>query len=146
MNETLKAPKWFMIVAIVALAWNLIGLAAFVAEMMMTPEAMAALPEAQQELYRTQPGWLPIVFAGSVIAGTLGALALVLRKGWALPMFVVSFVCLLAQQYYMWVMSNMVEVMGTGAMILPLMVLAIAAFLIWVSGFARGKRWLSNPG
>lgn len=143
MNDSVNAPKWFSVIAIIALVWNILGLLAFAMQMMMTPQMMAELPEAQQELYRTQPGWLNPAFAGSVIAGTLGALGLVLKKGWALPLLVISFVCLLAQQYYMHFMSNMFEVMGSGAMVLPMLVLAIAAFLIWQALHGRSRHWLT---
>lgn len=139
MNETTSVPAWFKVIAIIALLWNAIGVMAFVMQMMMTPEMMAAMPEAEQELYRTQPGWLTFVFGGSVFAGLLGSLGLVLRKAWALPLLIISLACLLAQNYYMHFMSNMFEVMGSAAMILPCMVLLIAIFLAWLAWDGRNK-------
>ena len=43
-------PSWFKIVAVVALVWNLLGVMAFVGQMMMTPEMVAELPQAEQDL------------------------------------------------------------------------------------------------
>ncbi|MFK8031655.1 MAG: hypothetical protein AB8G18_15570 [Gammaproteobacteria bacterium] len=142
MNETV-IPKWFKVIAVIALVWNAIGVMAFVMQMLMTSEMMAELPKAQQDLYATQPSWLELVFGGSVFAGLLGSLGLVLKKTWALPLLIISLVCLLAQNYYMYFMSNMVEVMGAGAMVMPTIVLLIAVFLVWLAWSGRGKGWLT---
>lgn len=65
-------PKWFKVIAVVALVWNLLGCFAFVSDLRLSPEDVAHLSRAQQALYNARPGW--------AVAGT--ALA-VLEARWA---------------------------------------------------------------
>ncbi|MDH4013213.1 MAG: hypothetical protein OEU33_04170, partial [Chromatiales bacterium] len=49
--------RWFWILAIAALVWNLLGVMAYVMQVSMTEEALALLPEDQRVLYETVPAW-----------------------------------------------------------------------------------------
>jgi hypothetical protein len=69
MSETTDLPKWFWIVCGLALVWNLLGVGAFVAQMAMTAEAMAQLPQVEQDMYAATPGWVNIAFACAVFGG-----------------------------------------------------------------------------
>lgn len=135
-------PKWFWILAILALLWNLMGLLAFVAQMMMTEEAMATLPEAQQEIYRNIPAWVKIAFAVAVIGGTIGTILLLMRTKLAIPVLVISLIGVLLQYGYMFFMSNTPSVMGAGAMVLPALVVLISIGLIPYSIFCKSKGFL----
>ena len=52
-----QAPKWFLPVAIAALLWNLLGCAAYLSNVMLTPEAVARMSAAQQAMYAARPAW-----------------------------------------------------------------------------------------
>ena len=82
-----KPPGWFWAVAVLALLWNLFGLAMFYMQVNMTPEQLAQLPEAQRELTQAFPGWVWAVDGVAVVAGTLGSLLLLMRRRLALPLF-----------------------------------------------------------
>ena len=138
-----EIPKWFLIVSIIALLWNLMGLSAFVMMMLTTEAQMAeSLPE-KQELYKNTPIWVSIAFALAVIAGTLGSVGLVMRKKWAMPVLILSLLGVIAQQTYMFFLSNTFEVEGSAAMALPILVLIIAIALVWFSKMSIGKNWLT---
>jgi len=63
-EETNKqAPKWFMVVAAVLLVWNLIGVMAYIAQVMMSPESLAALPDEQRQIIENTPAWATAAFA-----------------------------------------------------------------------------------
>ena len=47
-NTISPTPKWFIIVAIVALIWNLFGVVAYIGRVTMSPETFEALPPDQQ--------------------------------------------------------------------------------------------------
>lgn len=128
---TNKTPVWFWLIAVVALLWNLAGLAAFVMHMMMTPEALAALPEAEQALYTQAPEWLDAAFGIAVVGGTLGAIMLLLKNIFAVALFSLSLLGVLAQNSYSFFMSDTFAVLGNHAMIMPLVVIAISCFLMW---------------
>ena len=145
MNSTIavKPPAWFWAVALVALLWNLLGVMAFAMHMMMTPESLAALPEAERNLYETTPIWVTIAFAVAVFGGALGALGLLMRKAWARLLFIISFVGLIIQASYNFLLSDTFEILGSGAMLMPIVVIVIAVFLIWFANMATRRHWLT---
>lgn len=136
-----KVPALFWIIAIVAVMWNLVGVMAYVMQVTMTDEAMAALPEAEQALYAAQPAWVTGAFAIAVFAGLCGSVALALRSGLATTIFAVSLVAVIVQMIYVFALSDMLEVMGATGAVLPSSVAVIATALLWFSTYARDKRW-----
>ena len=79
-NEAVR-PRAYWWIAVLALAWNLIGLAMFFAQAMLDGEQVLQLPEAQRAVHLATPGWVNLAFAFAVIGGILGALCL-LRRRW----------------------------------------------------------------
>lgn len=143
-TSTTKLPTWFWVVSGVALVWNIMGLLAFIGQVTMGPEAIAALPEEQQPFYQNTPMWATLAFAVAVICGTLGCVGLLMRKAWAIPVFIASLVGVLVQNTYAWFISGMAEVMGTTAqMVATAAVIIIAIFLIWFSRNVRDRGWIS---
>jgi hypothetical protein len=142
-EKTIIIPQWFKIVAFIAFVWNLLGVMAFVMQMMMTPEVIEKLPEAEQALYNNMPLWVTIAFACAVFGGALGSLFLILKKALATALFTVSLLGVLAQMFHSFFISNTFEVYGPGAMIMPLMVLIIAFVLLWLSLKAKNNQWLT---
>lgn len=139
--EIVAIPKWFKVAAILAFVWNLLGVMAFVGQMMMTPEMIAELPQAEQDLYATTPIWATVAFAFAVFAGALGSLALVLKKNMCYPLFVVSFVGVVVQMFHSFFISNSFDVYGPGGMIMPIMVIVIAFFLVRFAAKGINNKW-----
>ena len=141
--ETNSIPKWYWIVSVVLLLWNLMGLAVFGIMMTMigNAEAMTAanLNDEQQALINATPSWVNIAFAVAVIFGVLGCIALLMRRKFAIPLFVISLLGVLAQNTYVFFMSNSVELMGVG---LAPIVITVAILLIPFAIFCAGKGWL----
>ena len=133
-------PKSFWIISIIALLWNLMGLMAFAAQM-LTP--ISAYPEEQQALYEVIPLWVKIAFAAAVICGTLGCVGLLMKKKWAMPVFIVSLLGVIGQQTYMFFLSDTMSVMGAASAVLPILVLIIAIALVYYSMVCVKKGWLS---
>lgn len=135
-------PKSFWVVAWLAVIWNLVGVATYFMEVTTSDEAIAALPEAQQALYAARPAWVIGAFAIAVFAGLAGSILLALRKRLAVTVFALSLAAILAQMFYSLALSDMLAVMGAGAAMLPIVIIVIAAFLVWYSIRVRGKGWL----
>ncbi len=144
MNTTsgTKAPKWFLLVAVLALLWNLLGCAAFVQQALMSPAAMAALPPAEQALLRSQPMWATIAYAVAVFGGAVGSLALLLRRRFALILLTASLIGVLVQMFHVFILSRAVEVYGAAALTLPAIVIVIAFALVWVARKGVRRGWL----
>ncbi len=138
----IKPPVWFWVVSALALVWNLLGVYAYLAEAFMTDEVRAALTEAQRQLYESRPAWVTAAFAIAVFAGALGCIALLLRKRWALSMLFLSLLGILAQQTYLFFLSNTFEVMGNEAMGMPIMIVVVGIALVLFARSAIRKKWL----
>lgn len=135
-------PAWFRIVAILALLWNLLGVAAFVMDASMSADTIAAMPEAQQQLYAVRPAWVLAAYAIAVFAGALGSLMLVMRRKLAPPLLVLSLLAVLVQMAYVFFLSDTLAVMGDAAMAMPLLIIAIAVALVWLARTAAARGWL----
>ena len=135
-------PRSFWIVSGLALVWNLFGVGAYVSQMLMTPETLAATPAAERALYENVPSWATSAFALAVNGGALGCLLLLFRRSWAIPVLIVSLAGVVVQMYHAFFVANSIEVYGPGGMTMPLMVTVISIFLVWYSSSAKGKGWI----
>lgn len=140
---TVAIPNWFNIAAILALVWNLLGVMAFVSQVMMTPKMIAELPVVEQELYNAVPLWATAAFAVAVFAGALGSVALLMKKSICYPLFVASFVGAVIQMFHSFFISNSYEVYGPSGTIMPIMVLIIGLMLVFFSAKGHKHDWFS---
>ena len=138
-----KAPKWFTIVAVVLLVWNLLGVMAYIMQVMMSPETLAALPEEQRQLYENTPAWATAAFAVAVNFGALGCVLLLLRKNLAGLFLQLSLTGVLVQMFHSFFMSKSFEVFGPGGLVMPVIVIVIAIYLVVLAAKAKTKRWTS---
>ena len=141
-NSTTKPTTVFWVISIIALFWNIMGVVAYLGQAYMTDEALALMPEAEQAYYANLPAWVTAAFAIAVFSGFLGCVALVLKKKWAKPMFVVSFITVVAQIAYNLFIQEYVALSGS-RVILPLVTLLVAGFLVWFAKDSIAKRILN---
>ena len=137
-----NVPASFRIIAIIALAWNLTGVTMFLLQLKMTPEQLAALPEAQQVVYAAMPSWLPIFYGLGVFGGVLGALGLLLRRRWAIAPFAISLAAVIVQMAAIYALTPAWEVSGASGLPMTLLIVGIAAFLLWYARHASRRGWL----
>lgn len=141
-SESNPSPRWFLVVSIIAILWNLMGCAAYLAQVTMTPEAIAALPEAERAMYESTPTWANAGFAIAVWFGLLGTILLALGRKLAMPVLALSLLGILTQQTHGFFMSEAIEVYGAQAIVMPLMVLGIAIALLGLTRHALSQGWL----
>lgn len=144
MNTASVSPRrWtFWVIAFVALVWNLIGLAMFVVQVRLTPEMVAAMPTAQQQVHAATPAWINIAFGVAVVFGVLGSLALLLRKRLAPPLFLVSLLAIVVQVAGIFVATPAWQAYGPAGLAMPVMLVVIAVYLYWYAHKAVAKGWL----
>lgn len=145
MNEqtSTKLPTSFWVISVLGLIWNLLGDMAFVGQVTISEDALAAMPEAERALYETLPGWVNVVFGIAVIGGTLGCVGLLMKKKWATTMFIISMVGILLQMGHSFFMTNAMEVFGPSSAVASGLVIIIGAFLWWYSKNSEKKGWLT---
>ena len=127
----------FWIISIAALLWNLMGVFAYLMSVTLSPEALAAMSEADQELYNQMPAWVTGAYAIAVFGGTLGCVLLLMRKSLAVPVFIVSLIAIVLQMGYSLFLTPVLEVRGATAAILPVFVILVGVYLVWFSSQAR---------
>ena len=141
-SDKTSPPVWFWVISIIALLWYLMDMSAFFMRVLMTDDVIKAMPENQQHLYRNMPLWVNIVFAGEVFGGALGCVGLLLRKKWALSLFVVSILGVLGQTFHVYFLSDAISTMGTPAVVMPQLAILIGIGMIVLAKSAISKRWL----
>ena len=123
-------PRTYWAIVVLALAWNLSGLAMFFVQVTMDGDRLRQLPEAQQAVHLATPGWVNLAFAFAVIGGVLGALCLVARRRWAVPMFAVSLLAMLVQILGAYLVTPAWAAFGVAGLAMPVLLLGIA-FALW---------------
>lgn len=135
--------RGFWIISVLALLWNLIGIATYLMTVMMTPETLAAMPEAERAMYDNMPAWVVSAYAIAVWGAALASVALLMRKAWSIPVFVVSLIAIVIQMGFGIFATPLLEVQGPGAAVLPLLIVLIAIYLVWFSMSAKRKGFIS---
>ncbi|TMO47323.1 hypothetical protein CWC25_01135 [Pseudoalteromonas sp. S4389] len=136
-------PTWLKPLAWAALVWNLLGVFAFIMQQLMTPEMIALLPENQQDAYRNIPLWSTAAFAVAVFSACLGSIMLIVRKALAREFFLVSFIAVLVQQYYNFVVIDSLAMFGSSALAMPFCVIVIGLVLLMISNKGKQESWLN---
>lgn len=140
MAERVSTPWHLWVVGVVAVLWN--GFGCFDYTMTQTQGdaylTSMKMTEAQMTYFHAMPAWTHGVWAIGVWGGLLGGLLLLLRRKWATPVFVVSFLGWLAGAVYSFGMSDGMEAMGS---MWPMQIVIGAAcvFFIWYA-WTMGKK------
>ena len=137
-------PAWFRVASWLALLWMLTGAWALVMDLRTDEAALAQMTAAQRELYEARPQWLLAVYAIAIVAGLAGAVALVLRRSWAVPAFALSLVAVVIQFGFLVFGLRAIEQVGAAeALALPVVVFVLGALLLWLAMKARNQGWLA---
>lgn len=132
----------FWIVGGAALVWNLIGLLLYYQDVTTTPGDLEQATQELRDLLLDRPMWATSAYAVAVTSGVFGCLLMLFRKSWAVPMFTLSLIGVIIQDFYVFVLANAYATIGPVWSTVSLVVLLIAALLVWYSRQARAKGWL----
>ncbi|KRG69985.1 hypothetical protein [Pseudoxanthomonas dokdonensis] len=143
MQTVTRSPgRMFMIVAIIAVLWNLLGVFMFIMQVTLSPAAIASMPAAQQAVYQAIPVWTNIAFGVAVLSGLVGSVGLLLKKRWAVPVFALSLLAVLVQAAGNYMSTPLWQVTGPSGLVMPLLVAAIALYLWRYAANAARHGWL----
>jgi len=133
MNDLIRdeATRSYWVISIIALVWNLIGVMTYLMHVMSKADDVA--------LYTAEPAWVTGAYAIAVFGGTLGCINLLFRQSWAVPVFAVSLVAILLQMGYSVLFTDIVEQAGPSALIMPAVIIAIGAYLLYFAKNAKSR-------
>ena len=133
MKNSIKKPIIsFWIISIIAFLWNVMGILEYLNTVYMTEEALALLPNNEQNFYTNTPASVTAAFAIAVFAGTLGCVTLLLRKKLAISLLTLSMIAVFVQFGYVLFIQNYMEFNGA-KIIMPVLIILVAIFLVWYS-------------
>ncbi len=133
MSSGRSPASWHLpVVGAVALLWNGLGCLDYAMTQVQGDAWLANMDptELQMAYFHAMPAWTHGAWAILVWGGLLGGVLLLLRRSWATPVFVVSFLGWLAGAIYAIGLSNGMQAMGPWW---PMLIAkgAICAFFVW---------------
>jgi hypothetical protein len=144
----MRPPVLFWVISIALLLWGLGGASIYVAYFMETPEQFAETAEnaAHRQAYAGYiadiPFWAITVGIIAAVTRLLGAVGLLLRRAWALPLYIFSMVFFLAALYRAFVLASVASVMSGPHIAVELVFVALSIFAVWFAHDQRSKRIL----
>jgi hypothetical protein len=108
----------------------------------MFGDPLAGLDPAHADLARTVPAWVTGAFAVAVFAGLLGSLFMVAGKRLASLLLLLSLLAVIVQSCWIVLASDARAVEGAVALAMPLMLICIAALLVWLASMGNARAWL----
>jgi hypothetical protein len=135
-TSTNKLPVYFWAVGIIALFWNAFGVYNYLIQAFMTEEQLTHLPKTNQALHAGLPAWYVSAFAIAVFTGLIASIFLLIRKRLAYILFIISFLAIGVQQFYV------MTVIIPRDIFLSLSSIVIAVYLVWFSKRAVAREWL----
>ena len=130
-------PIWYWLLSIIALVWNGMGVNAYLQQAYNTESYQTMYSEEQLEIAANMPAWVTAAFAIAVFAGALGAIGLLLRKSWAVKLWLLSLIAVIVQMGYILINGH------ESSMLMTILIIVFALLFVWFSRMSQSKGWLS---
>jgi hypothetical protein len=143
MQNSVKTPVHFWIVAIIAVIWNSFGAFDYLATKLQLEFYMSQFTPEQLEIFYGFPVWMVAAWAIGVWGAFFGSLALLMRKSWAVWLFGASILGLAVSSVHNFVLTNNAEAMGEGAVMMTGIIWVIALVLFFYARAMAKKGILS---
>ena len=144
-----RPPVWFWLISIVLLLWGVASASIYVAFFVETPEEFArgaeieANWEAYAEYVANIPWWAIAAGIAAAVTRLLGAIGLLLRRAWVLPLYIVSTVCLLVALFRAFVLANVATVMSGPHIATEFVFVALSVFAVWFARESKSREILT---
>lgn len=140
-----KPPVLFWVISSLLLLWGLGGASIYIAYFVETPAEFAQTAEiaANRQAYADYiasiPPWAIAVGMIAAVARLLGAIGLLLRRAWVLPLYIISTVCFLVALYRAFILANAARVMSGAHIGVEAVFVALSIFAVWFAHENRSK-------
>ena len=132
-------PVHLWIVGILALLWNLMGAFDFTATQLNFEFYLEGFSDEQLLYFSSFPLWIVIAWGLAVWTAVFGSIALLMRSRHAVALFWVSLLAMAMTSFYNFVLSEGLEMMGTGGAIFSAIIALIAILLVVYSHAMRRR-------
>ncbi|PCD02597.1 hypothetical protein COC42_14445 [Sphingomonas spermidinifaciens] len=136
-------PRWLVLVAFLLLLFGAAGLFAFYRDATMNETRLATMSEFDRNFFVSRPGWFIWVYGAAVWAGFFGALALMLRRRVARPLYIVSLIAVVVQFGWVFAVTDLIAAKGAATVLpFPLVILGVTLLGVWLSTRGIRRGWL----
>jgi hypothetical protein len=139
-NNVQKTPWHLWVVGFVGLLWSAMGAMDYIMTKTRNEEYMSAFTPEQLEFFYGLPVWVVAAWAIAVWGGVVGAMFLLLRKTWAVQLFLASFIAMVITTIHNYVLSNGLEVIGDTFSLVFSAVIFLVALGLWLYARAMQQR------
>lgn len=135
-----KRPWHLWVVGILSLLWNASG-----AYTIMSAQAgrLAGIAPDEAAYYAAQAPWFVAVTDIALLSAFTAAIALLLRSRWAVPLYVLSIVCIAVTAGYDLAAGTSRMFANSGALIATVLIWILAVLQWWYAAAMRAKGVLS---
>ena len=141
MDTKPAVPGWYWAAVIGALLFELLGCYFYLAEVMMSPADIMALPLDQRQMLLARPSWYYAAFGVAVWVGLVGVAGLFFRKAWADRMLLASLIAVIGQFSAIFIVPEM-RVVTSDALLGPVIIIIIAYGIWQLARLANKRGWL----
>ena len=138
MNTETSTPWHLWAIGIISLLWNAMGALDYVMTQTQNAQYMSGFTPEQLAFVYGLPLWVVSAWGIAVWGGVFGSLGLLLRKGVAVPVFLISFIGMAITSFHNYVLSNALEVNGDPfAVVFSGIIFVVALALFYYARMAR---------
>lgn len=130
---------WYWAGAISVLLFMLVGVGGYLATV-MTP--INQVPADQRALMEAMPKWQTAVYAVAVWSGLVGAIGLLLRRRWAVPLLLLSLIGAIGTFLPFAVIPQVRELASESNGVAAIIVIALCWTSFWFGRHSAQRGWL----
>lgn len=134
-SRYVSTPRRFWIVGVAALVWNLIGAMDYVMTQAKSEAYMSWFTPEQLEFFYSFPAWLVSGWAVAVWGSVLGSVLLLMRRKFAVNVFVISFSFMVLMVAHKYGYVDGAITVGVGGFLLSIVIFAVSLALVIYSRF-----------
>jgi len=128
-----------MIAAIGALLFMLLGCAVYAMHLYTDP---ATLPLDQRVMFEAEPSWVTTALGIAAVAGTFGAVMLLLRRRMAIPFLLLSLVAIFVWLAGLLMTPRLRDLLSTTDIASSIVVVGLSWTIFWFARHSRQRGWL----
>ena len=132
-------------ISIALLFWGIGGASMYVAYFIETPEEFAETAEAAAnrqayaEYIANIPAWAVAVGIIAALTRLLGAICLLLRRAWALPLYIISMVLFMVAMYRAFILADVAGAMSGPHIAIEVVFVALSILAVWFAHESKSK-------
>jgi len=144
MNQTENAntpntPAHLWVIGVLSLFWNGFGSFNYMMTHLRNEAYLEGIPQEQLDFVWNSPAWVTAGWAMAVWSGLFASILLLLRKGFATQVSLVSLVCAVVINVYNYAFGGALDVMGGPSELGISVMIIVFAILLWMYSRAMGR-------